>query len=318
MERILQYQVTEGESGLRIQELLKRKGYSAQNIIQLKKTSEGILLNGVWAYVNQFVTVGDLLEIRIVESASSEKIPPVYHPLSIVYEDEDLMVIDKPPHMPIHPSMDNYENSLANAVAWYFKEQNIPFVFRCVNRLDKDTSGLTIIAKHMLSANLLSQMIANKSLQANTAFRAQKAVGDRGSQLPVLQREYLAIVRGIPSPKEGTIDAPIARKDASIIERVVDASRGERAVTHYRVLMSENGHSLVALQLETGRTHQIRVHMKHLGYPLVGDGLYNPDMEYITRQALHSHRLTFTHPITGDPMEFVSPLPEDMAELLQK
>ena len=129
-------------------------------------------------------------------------------------------------------------------------------------------------------------------------------------------REYLAISRGKVSPESGTINAPLARKPGTIIERTIDFEHGEHAVTHYNLLKYENGHSLVSLCLETGRTHQIRIHMKHLGYPLIGDYLYNPDMKYIGRQALHSHRLSFPHPITGKHMEFCAPLPDDMNSVL--
>lgn len=131
-----------------------------------------------------------------------------------------------------------------------------------------------------------------------------------------ITREYLAIVRGALKPSEGTIDAPIGRTGSSLIERKIDFENGERAVTHYRVVEEQNEHSLVSLILETGRTHQIRVHMKYIGHPLVGDYLYNPDMEYIDRQALHSHRLSFTHPVTGEKMEFTAPLPTDMRKIL--
>ena len=204
------------------------------------------------------------------------------------------MVINKPAGMPIHPSMNNYYNSLANALAYYFEQQNCPFVFRCINRLDRDTSGLTIVAKHYVSAGMLSAMIANKATSGIT-------------------REYLAIAKGSVRPLEGTITAPLGRKEGSIIERTVDFENGESAVTHYRVLDEKNGHSLVSLILETGRTHQIRIHMKHLGYPLIGDYLYNPDMERIQRQALHAWKLIFRHPITGEILSFTAPLPKDMA-----
>ena len=130
-----------------------------------------------------------------------------------------------------------------------------------------------------------------------------------------ITREYLAIVLGVVTPASGTITAPLSRKPGSIIERCVDFEHGERAVTHYKTLETKNGHSLVSLQLETGRTHQIRIHMKYLGYPLIGDYLYNPDMELIDRQALHSHCLRFLHPITGRQMTFTADLPEDMARL---
>ena len=131
-----------------------------------------------------------------------------------------------------------------------------------------------------------------------------------------IHREYLAIVKGSVTPASGTITAPLARKPGTIIARTVDFEHGETAITHYRLVEERNGHSLVSLRLETGRTHQIRIHMKYLGYPLIGDYLYNPDMEYIGRQALHSHRLSFTHPITGEPMEFTAPLPKDMEKVL--
>lgn len=296
MERILTYTITDESDQQLISSFLKAQGYSSQNLIELKKMPESVLVNGSWSYMNRRLYTGDILTIHIQENASSEKIPPVKLPLNIVYEDEDLMVINKPAGMPIHPSMNNYENSLGNALAFYFAEQNKPFIFRCINRLDRDTSGLTIVAKHMVSAGMLSAMVAQK--------------GDS------LTREYLAIVKGNIIPASGTITAPISRKPGSILERQVDFDKGEHAVTHYRVLDVKNGHSLVSLILETGRTHQIRVHMKHLGYPLIGDYLYNPDMEQISRQALHSHRLQFTHPITHERMEFIAPLPKDMLSVI--
>ena len=148
----------------------------------------------------------------------------------------------------------------------------------------------------MLSAGILSEQVTRREIH----------------------REYRAIVRGSIPVKEGTIDAPIGRAGDSIIERRIDYEKGERAVTHYQVVEEQNGHSLVSLWLETGRTHQIRVHMKHLGYPLIGDYLYNPDFAYMTRQALHSYRLEFVHPITGEKMEFVSPIPHDFRSVLGK
>lgn len=297
MNRTLIYHINDTQTGLTIQQFLKNKGFSSQNIVELKKMPESVLVNGEWVYLTRRITAGEELTIHIQENEVSEKIPPVNLPLNIVYEDEDILVVNKPADMPIHPSMNNYENSLANAVAYYYAQQNKPFVFRCINRLDRDTSGLTVIAKHMVSAGILSSMVADK-----------KASG--------MTREYLAVVRGSVSPSEGTIDAPIARKGDSVIERIVDFERGEHAVTHYQVLEEKKGHSLVSLTLETGRTHQIRVHMKHIGFPLIGDYLYNPDMEHISRQALHSHRLSFPHPITKEPMTFTAPLPDDMQKVL--
>ena len=294
MDRKITYHIDSTSAGLRIEQYLRRRGYSYQNLTQLKKMRESILINGVWSYMRTAVKNGDILTVHIQEPESSPNIPPVKLSLDIVYEDEDIVVVNKPAGMPVHPSLNNYENSLANGLMYYYQEQGKPFIFRCTNRLDRDTSGLTVVAKHMVSSSILSSM------------------GMRHE----ITREYLAIVRGALKPSEGTIDAPIGRTGSSLIERKIDFENGERAVTHYRVVEEQNGHSLVSLILETGRTHQIRVHMKYIGHPLVGDYLYNPDMEYIDRQALHSHRLSFTHPVTGEKMEFTAPLPADMRKIL--
>ncbi len=299
MNRTLTYTVTETENGFPINKYLKNLGYSSRSLVELKKMPESVLVNGTWEHLNFPLHTDDILTIQIQENSSSEKIPPIKLPLDIIYEDEDLMVINKPAGMPIHPSMNNYENSLGNALAWYFSKQNKPFIFRCINRLDKDTSGLTVIAKHIVSAGMLSATVAAK-----------------GELTSGFTREYLALVRGNVTPSSGTISAPIARKEGSVLEREVNFELGEHAVTHYQTLSVQNGHSLISLRLETGRTHQIRVHMKYLGFPLIGDYLYNPDTERISRQALHSHRICFQHPITHEKMEFTAPLPKDMAAVI--
>ena len=293
MNRTISYDIDSHSEGLRVEQFLRRKGYSAQNLSTIKRMPESILVNGVHYYMKQTLKAGDRLLVRIQETESSRNIPPVCAPLSVVYEDEDLIVIKKPGRDADPSFPDQYTNSLANALAWYYQQQGKPFIFRCCNRLDRDTSGLTVVAKHLVSGNILSTMTKKKEVR----------------------REYLAVVRGHIVPESGTISAPLARKGGTIIERVVDFDRGEPAVTHY-LIQEANGHSLVALQLETGRTHQIRIHLKHLGFPLVGDYLYNPDMEYISRQALHSFRLSFPHPITGEAMDFTAPLPEDMRNIL--
>lgn len=296
MNRNIDYIIDEDSAGLRVEQFLRRKRYSGQNLSEIKRMPKSILVNGVHYYMRQELSTGDHLQVRICETQNSEKIPPMKLPLDIIYEDEDLLVLNKPAGMPIHPSLNNYTNSIANALAYYFQSQGKPFIFRCCNRLDRDTSGLTIVSKHLVSGSILSDM---------TKYRE-------------VHREYLAIARGSVTPSEGTIQAPLGRKEGTIIERTVDWEHGEDAVTHYKVVKEANGHSLVSLRLETGRTHQIRIHMKYLGYPLIGDYLYNPDMEYMTRQALHSHHMEFTHPITGEHMSFTAPLPEDMVRVMQE
>ena len=253
-----------------------------------------VLVNGKSAKAKYAVKEGDVITYELPEEEVLEyKAEDI--PLDIIYEDEDIIVINKPAGMPIHPSMNNYYNSLANALAWYYQKQDKPFIFRCCNRLDRDTSGLTVVSKHLVSGSILSTMTKNREVH----------------------REYLAVVKGRVTPSSGTICAPLARKEGTIIERMVDFEHGEEAITHYKLIREANGHSLVSLKLETGRTHQIRIHMKYLGFPLIGDYLYNPDMEHMTRQALHSHHMEFAHPITGEWMSFTAPLPADMANVLK-
>ena len=240
--------------------------------------------------MNTRLIEGDEITVNIRETEVSEKIPPVELPIDIIYEDEDIMVVNKPADMPIHPSMKNYYNTLGNAIAWYFEQQGKPFVYRCVNRLDRDTTGLTIIAKHMVSCSILYDQVKDRSID----------------------REYTAIVVGEDLPDQGRIDLPLGRAAESVVERTVDFEHGDRAVTNYQVVARGGGLSLVKLHLETGRTHQIRVHMKAIGHPLIGDWLYNPEDTHMTRQALHAGKLSFNHPMTGEPMTFSVPLPQDM------
>ena len=304
MKRILTYPITESDSDQRIYDFLCHHGYSRHIRTWLKQHPGSVRLNGEEALFYFPLKNGDLLEISLEEEHPSENIVPVDLPIHIIYEDEDLMVIDKPADMPVHPSIGNYENTLANAAAWYFHRQDIPFVFRCINRLDRDTTGLLILAKHMLSGAILSDQMKKRAIH----------------------RTYLAITEGKTDPA-GTIDSPIGRTDQSLILRQVDHENGDSACTHYlqqcwhpktfypeTLPVPQDGLSLVQLQLETGRTHQIRVHMTSIGHPLIGDTLYNPETALMNRQALHSYRLAFTHPVTGVSLEFTSPLPEDMAE----
>ena len=291
MERTLDYIITDEFHNKTVEQYLKSLGFPHQAIVQLKKTHEGILRNGVWAYTSEKLASGDTLSLHLVEAVPESSIEPLYVPLNIVYEDEDLLIIDKPANMPMHPSMNHHEGTVANGLMHYFKEQGKEFTFRAINRLDRDTSGLTMVAKHLLSGGILSRQVSTKEIK----------------------RTYHAICQG-KLPESGTIDAPIARVADSTIERCVDFEKGERAITHFTRIAydEEKALSLVELRLETGRTHQIRVHLKHIGHPIIGDFLYNPDYTYCKRQALHSASLNFIHPITKKEMHFASPLPEDL------
>ena len=289
MIRQFTYRIEPEYDSLTIREYLSLKGYPNAVFVQLKKTPESVLLNGIWAYMRTKLSAGYELFIRLEESTSSAHILPVSMPLSICYEDEDILAVNKPAQMPVHPSLNHYDHTLANAVCGYYNDQEIPYTFRCVNRLDRDTTGLTLIAKHMLSSAILSTAAARREIS----------------------REYIAIASG-KTPESGTIDAPIGRVAGSTIKRQIDFENGERAITHYRRLAYHDGLSLLSLHLETGRTHQIRVHLKSIGHPLIGDFLYNPTDTTIKRQALHSYRLTFSHPITGESFVLTAPLPDDM------
>ena len=290
MERIFEYQITAAEEGRKIGDFLREKGYSRHLLRQLKETEDGLLRNAQPTFTTVALKAGDRIQVRLLEKAEgSEAIMPAPLPFEIVYEDEDLLVVNKPADMPIHPSFQNHGNTLADALTWHYQQHGEDFVYRCINRLDRDTTGLLIVAKHLLSASILSDMVGKREIH----------------------REYLAIVKGIP-PKNGTISAPIGRKKGSAILREVNFETGEPAVTHFARLEIRNGLSLVSLKLETGRTHQIRVHMGYIGCPLIGDYLYYPECSRISRQALHSHRLSFLHPITGKALSFTAPLPEDM------
>ena len=290
MERIFEYQITAAEEGRKIGDFLREKGYSRHLLRQLKETEDGLLRNAQPTFTTVALKAGDRIRVRLLEKAEgSEAIMPAPLPFEIVYEDEDLLVVNKPANMPIHPSFQNHGNTLADALTWHYQQHGEDFVYRCINRLDRDTTGLLIVAKHLLSASILSDMVGKREIH----------------------REYLAIVKGIP-PENGTISAPISRKKGSAILREVNFETGEPAVTHFARLEIRNGLSLVSLKLETGRTHQIRVHMGYIGCPLIGDYLYYPECSRISRRALHSHRLSFLHPITGKALSFTAPLPEDM------
>ena len=254
-ERILTYEIQPEDAGRTVAEYLRSRGFSRHLLIRLKTMPDGITLDGVPVLPSHrffFDRVKSLLTIRLREEEASERIAPVSLPLHIVYEDEDLLVLDKPPDMPIHPSMGNYENTLANALAYYYEQQERPFIFRCINRLDRDTSGLLIVAKNAYSSVVLSSQMKERHIH----------------------REYLAVVQGL-APERGTLDAPIGRQPGSVIARCVDPVSGEPAITHYtRVAASPDGtYSLMRIHLDTGRTHQIRVHMGHIGHPLPGDFL---------------------------------------------
>ena len=289
MNRIFHYQITENEQGTTVLDFLRKKGFSRHILSSMKADKEALTRNGQRIGGREQLLAGDHFRIRLLETVDSDGIVPVSMPLSILYEDEDILVINKPADMPVHPSIGNYTNTLANGVAAYLDAKDEHSPFRCINRLDRDTSGALILAKNAFSAAVLSTQMRNRQIR----------------------RTYLAVVEGI-TPPNGTISAPISRVDDSVIERHVDFLRGEPAVTHYERLEVKNEHSLLEIHLETGRTHQIRVHMGYIGHPLPADYLYHPVYDCFKRQPLHSLQLEFRHPVTDKSMCLLAPVPEDM------
>ena len=289
MDKILTYTITSQEAGMQVLEFLRSKGFSRHILTSMKPDKEALLVNGVRAGGRSILKEGDCFRVRVMETGTMEGIVPASLPLNILYEDEDILVLNKPANMPVHPSIGNYTNTLANAAAFYFQEKGEFCPFRCINRLDRDTSGALVLAKNALSAAILSAQMRNREIR----------------------RTYLAVVRGV-TPPSGTISAPIGRVSDSVIQRQVDPEHGETAVTHYERLSVQNDHSLLEIHLETGRTHQIRVHMGYIGHPLPADYLYCPVYDHFKRQPLHSYQLNFRLPLTNDALCFTAPVPHDM------
>ena len=215
--------------------------------------------------------------------------------LDILYEDDCLLIINKPADIPVHPSILHYEDSLSNGVKYYFDSKNIKTKIRPVNRLDKDTSGIVIFAKNeYIQESLIKQMKNN-----------------------IFKKEYYAILEGNLDKNNGTINAPISRKEGSIIEREIN-SNGDNSITHFELIKNYNNICLVKFILETGRTHQIRVHSKYIGHPILGDSLYGNKSELISRQALHAYKFQFLHPISKKQVSIQIDLPYDMKKIIKK
>ncbi len=282
-----------------VKELLKVKfKFSERMIIKLKKEKR-IFLNNSPVYISAPLNIHDVIQIDMDFVETTDNIQPTQMNLKIIYEDEYLLILNKPAGLPIHPSANHFSDSLSNGVKYYFDTKNLAIKLRPVNRLDKDTSGIVIFAKHPYIQECLIKQMKNKKFCKN----------------------YLALVSGIFSPKNGTINAPITRKDNSIIERTIDLSSTldkEQAITHYKTLEILKNASLVEFTLETGRTHQIRVHSKFMNCPLIGDTLYGNPSTLISHQALHAYKISFYHPITNEFLEFTTQMPEDFKEAYLK
>ncbi len=289
----LSYQIDKDEHYDNVLHVLKEQFFLSDRLITKLKKANKIYLNSLPTYTKKSVTVGDTVSVLIDFEEDNSNIVASNIPLNIIYEDDYLLVLNKPANIAIHPSILHFYNSLSNGVKFYFDKLGLKKKIRIVNRLDRNTSGIVIFAKNeYIQECLIKQMKTNE-----------------------FKKEYLAIAKGILESKSGTLNFPIARKEGSIIERTV-TSDGDSAITHYDVVKEFNNLSLVHIVLGTGRTHQIRVHFSHIGHPILGDTLYGSPSELINRQALHSYKLTFIHPVTKKVVSLEAPLPNDIKNII--
>lgn len=279
-----------------IKEVLKTKFQISDRLLLKLKKEQKIWINQDNQLIWKPLKVNDKIEISIDFEEENNHIPATKMNLDILYEDEAYLIVNKPDGIPVHPSMDHYEDSLSNGIKYYFDTISLHKKIRPVNRLDKNTSGIVIFAKNeYVQEQLVRQMKEN-----------------------TFEKEYIAICNGIFQEKAGIINLPISRKENSIIERCIDKEHGAPSITHYKVLkeVENQNYSIVKCKLETGRTHQIRVHMQAIGHSLLGDTLYGSSSLLIDRQALHAHQVKFIHPVTKQNVTYTAPIPKDMQKLI--
>lgn len=286
---ILRYNVLPNEEGEKISNILKSKLNISSRLLTKLKMNEKILVDDKPVFSSYLVHSGDNIEVRI-DFEEEDNIVPEEMNLDILYEDEYLLAVNKPAGMVVHPSSYHPNQTLANGVKFYLNNKK---KIRPINRLDRDTSGIVIFAKN--------EYVQERMIQSKT-----------------IKKEYLAIITGTMDKKVGTINLPIARKDGSIMEREVN-SNGQEAITHYDVIAEspDKSLSLVHIILETGRTHQIRVHFAYFKKYILGDTLYGIETNIINRQSLHAWRLSFLHPITNDKIYIEAPLFDDMKNVIE-
>ena len=313
------FEASKGQSALRVDKFLMNMiENTTRNKIQQAAENGSILVNDLAVKSNYKVKAGDVVRLVLAHPTYDQLLTPENIPLDIVYEDDQLLVINKPAGMVVHPGHGNYSGTLVNALAYHF--ENLPMNSSerpgLVHRIDKDTTGLLVVAKTELAMAYLSKQFAEKTSE----------------------REYVALVWGNIEEDEGTVEGNIGRHDTNRMRMAVHESdeKGKPAVTHYKVLERFGYVTLVSCQLETGRTHQIRVHMKHIGHTLFNDERYGGDailkgttftkykqfvdncFKVLPRQALHAKTLGFEHPITKEFLRFNSPIPQDLLDCIEK
>lgn len=281
-----------------ISKFLREEANLSSRFIKKAKVEGRIKVNDNIIKMNYILKLGDVVTVNLARK-ESQNIEPENIPIDVVYEDEDILVVNKAPYMVVHPTKSHQSGTLANGLINYFNNTNQDCIVRLVSRLDMDTSGLIIIAKNQFSHAILAEQMCNKE---------------------IFKKSYMAIVHHNLKNKIGTINQAIYRPAKDTIKRVVDNEHGQKSITHYEVVQSFKDADLVKLLLETGRTHQIRVHMNFLGHPIFGDSLYCDidDKDLIKRQALHAYRLEFYHPKNNKKIVLEVPLPHDMKELIKR
>ena len=293
-----EYIVTKEDEGVPVKGLLRTKFKFSSRLLTKLKYQHLVFLNG--EEVAGWITpeIGDVLSIKLPEEKSDFPVEDI--PIYPVFEDDDLLVLNKQPGVIVHPTKGHPSHTIANGLMKYMEDTEQMFKIRFVNRLDMDTTGLLIVAKNSHSQDNLT-----KQMKANT-----------------VEKRYIAVANGIIDKDAFTINLPIGRPDPENVARGVMQEGGFPSITHVKVLErfpKGKGYTMVELLLETGRTHQIRVHMSHIGHPLVGDYLYGGENPWlIERQALHAFKLSFNHPLTGDRLEIEAPLPADIQEVIEK
>ncbi len=296
---ILEKKVENVVEGTKLREYLKREMGISTRLIRSASIQKRIFVNDEVVKMNRVIKSGEIIKIDL-EKEESQNIAPEKIDIEIVYEDEDILVVNKKPFMVVHPTKTYQSGTLANGVINYFMESNQNCIVRLVSRLDMNTSGLIIIAKNQFTHGMLSKAMSENKVE----------------------KRYLAIAHGIFKEKQGTIDKPIYRPEGieNGTRRIVD-ERGQRSITHYKVVDEFGDSSLVECKLETGRTHQIRVHLSHLGHPIYGDVLYGDgdnEGHLIERQALHAYGLDFKSPRTEKELSLRAELPDDMKKFIEK
>lgn len=295
MSRRLELTVTPELAGIKVDTLLRKQLHLSGTVIRrIKWLEDGILADGVRVRTDYRPGLGQVLSVRLSDPDRRSGIVPTPGPLDIVYEDLDLIVLNKAPGVSVHPGPGHFDDTLGNFLVDYYEKSGQEADFHPVHRLDRGTSGLLVSAKHP---------------HAQEALKNQLHTED-------FKRVYLAVCEGVPDPSAGVVDAPLGPKPGSLMEQEVRPD-GKPARTRYETVEVHGSRTLLRLELDTGRTHQIRVHMAHMGHPLTGDFLYGvEDRTLISRPALHSAELSFRQPVTGEKLEFSVLLPEDMARLL--